>query len=53
MKSNRNLLAGTVLAAGALLTTAAGISIATAADEPTTAAPAAPGLKNYNLRKPK
>jgi periplasmic protein CpxP/Spy len=43
MKSNRNLLAGTVLAAGALVATAAGISIATAADEPTTAAPAAPG----------
>src|SRR6202012_2656542 len=41
MKSNRNLLAGTVLAAGALVMTAAGISIATAADEPTTAAPAA------------
>jgi periplasmic protein CpxP/Spy len=43
MKSNRNLLAGTVLAAGALVAAAAGISIATAADEPTTAAPAAPG----------
>jgi periplasmic protein CpxP/Spy len=42
MKSNRNLLAGTVLAAGALVAMAAGISIATAADEPTTAAPAAP-----------
>jgi protein CpxP len=42
MKSNRNLLAGTVLAAGALMATAAGISIATAADEPTTAAPSAP-----------
>jgi Spy/CpxP family protein refolding chaperone len=39
MKSNRKLLAGTVLAAGALLTAAAGLSIATAADE--TAAPAA------------
>lgn len=42
MKSNRNMLAGTLLAAGALLTTA-GISIATAADEATTATPAAPG----------
>ena len=42
MKSNSNLLAGAALAAGALVTTAAGISIATAADEPTTAAPAAP-----------
>ncbi|MEO7205396.1 MAG: Spy/CpxP family protein refolding chaperone [Steroidobacteraceae bacterium] len=43
MKSNRNLLTGILLAAGALATTAAGISIATAADEATTAAPAAPG----------
>ena len=41
MKSNRNLLAGTVLAAGALVTAAAGISIATAADEAASAAPAA------------
>jgi periplasmic protein CpxP/Spy len=41
MKSNRNLLAGTLLAAGALVTAAASISIATAADEATTA-PAAP-----------
>ncbi len=38
MKSNRNLLAGSVLAAGAMLTTAAGISIATAADETPAAA---------------
>lgn len=43
MKSNRNLLTGILLAAGALATTAAGISIATAADEASTAAPAAPG----------
>jgi Spy/CpxP family protein refolding chaperone len=43
MESNRNLLAGILLAGGALATAAAGISIATAADEPTTAAPAAPG----------
>src|SRR5580704_5650498 len=42
MKSNRNLLAGTLLAAGALVTAAASISIATAADVATTAAPAAP-----------
>jgi periplasmic protein CpxP/Spy len=42
MKSNRNLLAGTLLAAGALVTAAASISIATAADEPATVAPAAP-----------
>ncbi len=48
MKSNRNLLAGILLAAGALVTTAAGISIATAADEPTTAAPAAPGPHGWH-----
>jgi Spy/CpxP family protein refolding chaperone len=40
MKSNRNLLAGSVLAAGAMLTTAAGMSIAAAADETPAAAPA-------------
>jgi periplasmic protein CpxP/Spy len=38
MKSNRKLLAGGILAAGAMLTTAAGISIATAADETPAAA---------------
>jgi protein CpxP len=43
MKSNRNLLAGSILAAGTLLTAAAGISIATAADATTPAAPAAQG----------
>jgi protein CpxP len=45
MKSNRNLLAGSLLAAGALLAAATSISIATAADEPSTAAaaPGAPG----------
>jgi protein CpxP len=48
MKSNRKLLAGTVLAAGALLTAAAGISIATAADEATTATPAAPGPRGWH-----
>ena len=48
MKSNRNLLAGTVLAAGALVTTAAGISIATAADEETSATPAAPGPHGWH-----
>jgi Spy/CpxP family protein refolding chaperone len=48
MKSNRNLLAGIILAGGALATTAAGISIATAADEPTTAAPAAPGPHGWH-----
>jgi periplasmic protein CpxP/Spy len=40
MKSNRNLLAGSILAAGAMLTAAAGSSIATAADETPAAAPA-------------
>jgi periplasmic protein CpxP/Spy len=48
MKSIRNLLAGTALAAGALAATAAGISIATAADEATTAAPAAPGPHGWH-----
>jgi len=48
MKSNRNLLVGTLLAAGALATTAAGISIATAADEATTAAPTAPGPHGWH-----
>jgi protein CpxP len=42
MKSNRNLLAGSLLAAGALLSAAASISIATAADEATSAAATAP-----------
>ena len=41
MISNRNLLAGTLLAAGALLTAATGISPATAADDATTTAPPA------------
>jgi Spy/CpxP family protein refolding chaperone len=45
MKSNRNLLAGSLLAAGTLMAAAAGISIATAADTTTApaATPAAPG----------
>jgi len=43
MKSNRNLLTGSLLAAGALLASAAGISIATAADTVPTPPPAAPG----------
>jgi Spy/CpxP family protein refolding chaperone len=42
MKSNRNLLAGSFLAAGALLAAATSISVAAAADEATTAAPPAP-----------
>jgi periplasmic protein CpxP/Spy len=48
MKSNRNLLAGTLLAAGALVTAAASISIATAADEPTTTPAAAPGPHGWH-----
>jgi protein CpxP len=48
MKSNRNLLVGTLLAAGALVTTAAGISIATAADEATTAPAVAPGAHGWH-----
>jgi Spy/CpxP family protein refolding chaperone len=48
MKSNRKLLAGTVLAAGALLTAAAGTSNATAADEATSATPAAPGPHGWH-----
>ncbi len=48
MKSNRNLLAGTLLAVGALVTTAAGISIATAADAATSAAPAAVGQHGWH-----
>ena len=50
MKSNRKWLAGTVLAAGALLTAAAGISIATAADEATSATPDAPGPHGWHHR---
>jgi protein CpxP len=42
MKSNRNWLAGSLLGAAAV-SSAMGISIATAADEATPAAPAAPG----------
>jgi periplasmic protein CpxP/Spy len=42
MKSNRNWLAGSLLGAAAVCS-AMGISIATAADEATTAAPPAPG----------
>jgi Spy/CpxP family protein refolding chaperone len=42
MKSNRNLLQAGLLAAGALLTAAAGISVAAAADEATPATPAPP-----------
>jgi len=42
MKSIRNLLAGSLLAAGALLTAAAGISMATAADEATSETPPPP-----------
>jgi periplasmic protein CpxP/Spy len=43
MNSNRHWLAGSLLGAAAVSSAAMGISIATAADEATTAAPAAPG----------
>jgi Spy/CpxP family protein refolding chaperone len=45
MKSNRKLLAGSLLAAGALLAAVTSISIATAADE---AAPPAPGGRAWH-----
>jgi periplasmic protein CpxP/Spy len=45
MKSNRNLLAGSLLAAAALLTAATSISIATAADVATPAAPPVAGAQ--------
>jgi Spy/CpxP family protein refolding chaperone len=50
MKSNRNLLAGSLLAAGTLMAAAAGISIATAADTTTApaTAPAAPGAHAWH-----
>ena len=48
MNSNRNLLQAGLLAAGALLTAAAGISIATAADEATPATPAAAGPHRWH-----
>jgi len=48
MKSNRKMLAGTVLAAGALLAAAAGMSTAAAADEAANAAPAAPGPHGWH-----
>jgi protein CpxP len=48
MKSNRKLLTVTLLAAGALATTAAGISLGAAADEATSAAPAAPGPHGWH-----
>jgi protein CpxP len=47
MKSNRNLLAESLLAAGALLAAVTGISVATAADEATTATPA-PGPQAWH-----
>jgi Spy/CpxP family protein refolding chaperone len=50
MKSNRNLLAGSLLAAGTLMAAAAGISIATAADTTTApaTAPGAPGAHAWH-----
>jgi periplasmic protein CpxP/Spy len=48
MKSIRILLAGTLLAAGAFLTAATSISIASAADEAATAAPPAMGPHGWH-----
>src|SRR6202795_5417050 len=48
MKSNRNWLAGSLLRAAAVCAAALGLSIATAADEATTAAPAAPGPHEWH-----
>jgi len=48
MKSNRNLLAGSLLASAALWAAATSISVATAADEATTAAPPAPGAHAWH-----
>jgi protein CpxP len=48
MKSNRNLLAGSLLAAGALWAAATSISIATATDEASTAAAPAPGAHAWH-----
>ena len=48
MKSIRNLLAGSLLAAGALLTAAAGISMATAGDEATSETPPPPGPHGWH-----
>jgi periplasmic protein CpxP/Spy len=48
MKSTRILLAGTLLAAGAIFTAATSISIASAADEATAAAPSAMGPHGWH-----
>jgi protein CpxP len=53
MKSNRNLLTATLLAAGALLTAASSVSVATAADDttpPTAPAAGAPGPHGWHHR---
>jgi protein CpxP len=52
MKSIRNLLAGSLLAAGALVTAAASISIATAADETTTNTPPSAGPHGWHHHGP-
>jgi periplasmic protein CpxP/Spy len=52
MKSIRNLLAGSLLAVAALATAATSISIATAADDATTAAPASPGPQGWHRHGP-
>jgi Spy/CpxP family protein refolding chaperone len=48
MKSIRNLLTATLLTAGAVLTAATSMSIASAADEATTTPPAAPGPHGWH-----
>jgi periplasmic protein CpxP/Spy len=52
MTSIRNLLAGSLLAAGGLLTAATGISIATAADDTATTAPPPPGPHGWHHHGP-
>ena len=48
MKSIRNLLTATLATAGGVLTAAAGMSMASAADEATTAQPTAPGPHGWH-----
>jgi periplasmic protein CpxP/Spy len=48
MKSIRNLLTATLVTAGGVLTAAAGMSMASAADEATTAQPPAPGPHGWH-----
>ncbi len=52
MKSIRNVLTATLLAAGAVLTAATGMSIASAADEAAAPPPPAPGAHGWHHRGP-